>query len=88
MRVISLFYGAGGMDSGFAEAGHTILWANDHDADALRTYEHNISAHAQIGDVESVLASDIPDGDPRSRPLLRRSRGTRCESALPSPTRT
>lgn len=42
MRVISLFSGAGGMDLGFVKAGHTVVWANDHDTDCVRTYRHNI----------------------------------------------
>lgn len=37
MDVISFFSGAGGMDLGFALAGHNIVWANDFDKDAANT---------------------------------------------------
>lgn len=31
MKVVSLFSGAGGLDLGFVQAGHEIIWANDID---------------------------------------------------------
>jgi DNA (cytosine-5)-methyltransferase 1 len=63
MDVISLFSGAGGMDRGFIEAGHTIIWANDHDPDAVRTYRANIGQHIVEGNIENIDASVIPDAD-------------------------
>ncbi|MCU0094660.1 DNA cytosine methyltransferase [Bacillus sp. OR9] len=39
MKVISLFSGAGGMDLGFIQAGHEIIWANDLYEDAAETYK-------------------------------------------------
>lgn len=46
--VISLFFGAGGMDLGFKQAGFNILWANDFDEDATVTYQNNIGNHIII----------------------------------------
>ena len=63
MRVISLFSGAGGMDLGFVSAGHTIVWANDHDADCVRTYSHNIGCGIVHGDIEDIPTSCIPTAD-------------------------
>ena len=63
MRVISLFSGAGGMDLGFVRAGHTVVWANDHDQDCVQTYRHNIGSHIVFGDIEDVPAAKMPDGD-------------------------
>lgn len=63
MRVISLFSGAGGMDLGFVRAGHTVVWANDHDKDCVRTYRHNIGAHIVHGDIEDIPSASIPSGD-------------------------
>ncbi len=63
MRIISFFSGAGGMDLGFLLAGHEIVWSNDFDKDAVRTYNGNIGirvGHESIlGDITKIL--DIPD---------------------------
>ena len=63
MRVISLFSGAGGMDLGFVRAGHSLVWANDHDKDCVRTYRHNIDARIVHGNIEDMPSSSIPSGD-------------------------
>jgi DNA (cytosine-5)-methyltransferase 1 len=63
MRVISLFSGAGGLDLGFIQAGHEIVWANDHDKDAVLTYKENIGNHITLDDIESIDASTIPDAE-------------------------
>ena len=39
LKIISLFAGAGGMDLGFKNAGYDIVWANDFDADSVKTYK-------------------------------------------------
>ncbi len=41
MKAISLFTGAGGMDIGFEAAGIDIVWANEFNADAVKTYQAN-----------------------------------------------
>ena len=46
MKVVSFFSGAGGMDLGFAFAGHEIIWANDFDKYAVETYNYNIGKHS------------------------------------------
>jgi DNA (cytosine-5)-methyltransferase 1 len=63
MKVISLFSGAGGLDLGFKEAGHEIVWANDIFEDAVKTYRHNIGTHIICGDIASVDAKNLPDAD-------------------------
>lgn len=77
MRVISFFSGAGGMDLGFALAGHDIVWANDFDKDAIRSYNYNIGTYdgnnAIFGDITATLDEyskmdggidgQIPDAD-------------------------
>ena len=60
LTVISLFAGAGGLDLGFIQAGHQIVWANDHDPDSVETYKANIDKHIVLG--------DIGDFDPRTTP--------------------
>jgi len=70
MKVISLFTGAGGMDIGFIEAGHTVVWANDIDEDSLLSYKNYFStkygldeSHIVVKDIKNVPIEDIPDGD-------------------------
>lgn len=59
--VVSLFSGAGGMDLGFKQAGFDILWANDFESDAVKTYKKNIDKRIVLGDITKIKSSDIPD---------------------------
>ena len=52
---ISLFSGAGGLDKGFVSEGFNIVWANDLDEDACKTYAANIGNHIQCGDIEHYI---------------------------------
>jgi DNA (cytosine-5)-methyltransferase 1 len=63
MKVVSLFSGAGGFDLGLIQAGHSIIWANDIDQDAVQTYRKNIGAHIIQGDIADIASSDIPESD-------------------------
>lgn len=60
----SLFSGIGGIDLGFIQAGFDIVWANEMDAAACRTYRHNFPNTNLIeGDIKRIATSDIPDCD-------------------------
>lgn len=63
MRIISLFSGAGGLDSGLIKSGHEIIWANDFDPDCVETYRENIGSHIVLGNIENISSAEIPDGD-------------------------
>lgn len=74
MEVVSFFSGAGGMDLGFALAGHNIIWANDFDEYAVRSYDYNIGEYlghnAGYGDITQLLGGSrdeineiLPDCD-------------------------
>lgn len=63
MRVVSLFCGAGGLDLGFIQAGHEVVWASDIDEHAVETYKHNIGNHVHQADIREVDATSIPDCD-------------------------
>ncbi len=51
MRVLSLFSGIGGLDSGFIDAGYNIVWANDFDKYAVETYRANYTNEIYLGDM-------------------------------------
>lgn len=64
MKVCSLFSGIGGIDLGFMQAGFKIVWANEFDRDAARTYRHNFgNEHLVEKDIRKVDVSTIPDFD-------------------------
>ncbi|MBR1834826.1 MAG: DNA cytosine methyltransferase [Bacteroidales bacterium] len=63
MNVVSLFSGAGGLDLGFIQAGHNIIWANDLFTDAVQTYRHNIGDHISQQDIHDVSSDLIPNPD-------------------------
>ena len=60
LKVLSLFAGAGGMDLGFKNSGYDIVWANDIDADSVKTYQRNIGDHIYHGDIEKIRNNKIP----------------------------
>jgi len=63
MKVVSLFSGAGGLDLGFIQAGHDIIWANDNFKDAVKTYRKNIGSHIICDDISNIKSDAIPDHD-------------------------
>ena len=64
MRVCSLFSEIGGIDLAFQQAGFEIVWANEFDRDAAKTYRHNFGGeHLVERDIKSVRTEDIPDFD-------------------------
>lgn len=52
-RAVSLFSGAGGLDVGFRDAGANIVWANDINKDACKTYTANFGNHIRCGSLEA-----------------------------------
>lgn len=64
LRVCSLFSGIGGIDLGFIQAGFKIVWANEIDKDAAKTYKYNFGTeHLVEKDIRRICTDDIPDFD-------------------------
>ncbi|MDR2568756.1 MAG: DNA cytosine methyltransferase [Oscillospiraceae bacterium] len=63
MNIISLFSGAGGLDTGFEKIGFKIVWANEYDKTIWETYEANHSAPLDRRDIRNISSSEIPECD-------------------------
>lgn len=63
MNIVSLFSGAGGLDLGFIQSGHHIVWANDIDHDAVATYRRNIGLNIVESDIQQINVNSIPACD-------------------------
>ena len=62
--VVSLFAGIGGICLGFKQAGFDIVWANEKDAAACRTYRYNFGTDYLVeGDIRKIDMSTIPHAD-------------------------
>lgn len=62
LSVVSLFSGIGGLDLGFIYSGYNVIWANDFDKNAVKTYKSNIGSNIVEGDI-TKLYKDIPQSD-------------------------
>ena len=64
LRVASFFAGVGGIDLAFEQAGFDIVWANEFDMHAAKTYRANFK-HCPLveEDIRKVPTSAIPDFD-------------------------
>jgi len=63
MNVASLFSGCGGMDLGFVQAGFRIIYANDIDKDAIKTYEKNFGLKVDRRSILEVPIDEIPSAE-------------------------
>jgi len=60
--VASLFSGIGGLDLGFDYAGFDVIWANDFDKYAVKTYQENVNKNIVLGDI-TKLKDSVPNHD-------------------------
>lgn len=61
-KVVSLFSGIGGLDLGFMYSGFNVVWANDFDKYAVKTYKENVSHNIVCGDIVENMKY-IPNHD-------------------------
>lgn len=59
VRVVSLFTGCAGLDSGFIAGGHDVVAAFDHDPAAVATYNRNFASVAKCRDLTNDLDETI-----------------------------
>ncbi|MCD8207941.1 MAG: DNA cytosine methyltransferase [Bacteroidales bacterium] len=63
-KICSLFSGVGGIELGFLQTGKCeVVYANEFDKYAVRTYENNFDLKVDCRDIHEVQLSDIPQFD-------------------------
>ena len=64
LTVASMFAGIGGICLGFKQAGYEIVWANELDKAACKTYRHNFGdSYLVEGDIKTINSNSIPNFD-------------------------
>jgi len=64
-KIVSLFAGCGGLDLGFHQQGYEVVWANDFDAPAVKTFQRNLGHVISGEDITTIdpYSFEIPDCD-------------------------
>lgn len=62
-RVLGLFAGVGGIETGFMQAGFDAVFANELDKRAAETYRANYKHDLLNDDIENIVSSELPDFD-------------------------
>ena len=62
-KVASLFAGIGGICRGFQKAGAEVIWANEIDSYACKTYRKNFAHELIEEDIHKVKTNEVPDFD-------------------------
>lgn len=59
--VASFFAGVGGIDLAFEQAGFNVIYANEIDEKAAKTYELNFNLKVDVRDIKDIEPSKLPD---------------------------
>lgn len=59
--VASFFAGVGGIDLAFEQAGFKVIYANEIDKNAAKTYELNFNIKVDVKDIKDINIVDLPD---------------------------
>lgn len=63
LKVASFFAGIGGIDHGFLQANFDVVYANEFDKFAVKTYEVNSDLKVDCRDIRTVSSNEIPNFD-------------------------
>jgi DNA (cytosine-5)-methyltransferase 1 len=63
IKVASFFAGVGGIDLGFKSPNYDLIYANEYDVNAVKTFESNFNIKVDNRDINEVAESEIPDFD-------------------------
>lgn len=61
LKVASTFSGAGGSCLGYRMAGYEVIWANEFNEEARKTYQANHSSHIDPRDIREIGGFNLPD---------------------------
>ena len=62
-KLVSLFSGCGGLDYTFHKAGYELVWANDFNLNATKTFARNISKKITTTSIKEVNLLSLPKAD-------------------------
>lgn len=63
LKVAGFFTGVGGIELGFEKAGFDVIWSNEIDKNAAKTFSLNHKNKLVLDDINNVLSEDVPDVD-------------------------
>ena len=63
MNVAGFFAGVGGIELGFKQAGFNIVYANEIDNKAAKTYNLNNKTSVVVKDINDISCEEVPDAD-------------------------
>lgn len=63
MKVAGFFSGVGGIELGFEQVGFNVIYSNEIDKNAAKTFLKNNNSKLAVDDIHNVKSTDVPDTD-------------------------